>query len=119
MPAVLECTFHDLRIALVPIHFNQKKWFDDLHDVWISHGVWTPDSYNFSQRGEGVIWDEREDQRDSGIYLKRVVSRPAFQQWWVDCTSAIGHQNNTVETAKIAYFELATKLNNLDWRVSS
>lgn len=119
MPDVLECTFFDLAEALVPVHLDQDHWVDKLHDVWISHGVWTPDSFNFNEAGERVVWDERQDQRDKGIFLKRIVPRPPFMQWWVDCTTAIGHQNNDAETAKIAYFALASELQKINRRRSS
>jgi hypothetical protein len=114
---VLMCDFRSLMIALEPVHQNQKKWVDALYDVWISFGIWTPDSYNFNQKGELARVDVRRDQKSEGILLKRIVPRDRFEAWWVDCTTEIGHTGNTKQAGEIAYFTLCDALNYVDERM--
>lgn len=114
---VLIVDFRSLAIATYPVHLGNKSMVDRLHDVWISHGIWTPDSYNFNQLGERAVIDVRRDQRKQGILLKRIVPRPQFEAWWIDCCKIHSIGAATAETAKIAYFALCNELNYVDERI--
>lgn len=114
---VLIVDFRWLAIATYPVHLGNKSMMDRLYDVWISFGIWTPDSYNFNAKGSRAAIDVRRDQRAEGILLKRIVPRPQFQDWWIDCCKLHGNQQVTEEGAKIAYFALCNELRYSDERI--
>lgn len=113
----LICTFYELKTALEPVHAGEKRWVDALHDVWISFGGWSPDSYNFNGRAERAVLDVRRDQTDEGIMLKRMIPRGRFEQWWMDCTTARGLSGNDQHAAEMAYFALCDILKYSDERI--
>lgn len=114
---VLIVSFYHLARATEPVHLGNRAMIDRLYDVWISFGIWTPDSYNFNQKGVLARVDVRRDQRDEGILLKRIVPRPQFEQWYKDCVQIHSQQAVTDEAAKIAYFTLCNYLNYSDERL--
>lgn len=114
---VLICDFRSLAIATFPVHLGNKVMLDLLYDVWISFGIFTPDSFNFNEKGTRAAIDVRKDQRAEGILLKRIVPRPRFEEWWIDCCKTHSIGAATAETAKIAYFSLCNDLNYVDERI--
>lgn len=114
---VLIVDFRSLAIATYPVHLGNKSMIDRLYDVWISFGGFTPDSFNFNEKGLRAAIDVRRDQRREGILLKRIVPRPQFEQWWIDCCKIHSIGAATEETAKIAYFSLCNDLNYVDERI--
>lgn len=114
---VLIVDFRSLVIATYPVHLGNKSMIDRLYDVWISFGIWAPDSYNFNNAGLRAAIDVRRDQRGEGILLKRIVPRPQFETWWIDCCKIHSVGAATEETAKIAYFSLCNELNYVDERI--
>lgn len=112
----LSCSFKDLMDVTLPIHGGDKVWIDRLHDVWISYGAFTPDSYNHNALGEHARIDVRRNQLDEGIALKRIVPRPAFIYWFVECASEKGLAEATPLIARTAYFMICNAFNT-DYRL--